>query len=78
MRTLGFILGIVLCVIARLHEIKAQRKLATFSDIKEIHNPIPKLWCWVSMNIIAQVINIVKTFIFAFDSNLECQYDKNV
>lgn len=39
---------------------------------------MPHIWCWVGVNIIAQFINLIRTFVFAFVKSLDCEYDKDV
>ena len=78
MRTVGFVLSIGLCVIGRVHVNRANAKLKQLGLGQAVHNPVPKLWCWIWINIISQLINLVRTFIFAFVNSLDCKYDKNV
>lgn len=46
--------------------------------VKQIGNPFGRLWIWIAVNIIGQLINLVRSFIFAFDANLDCMYNKTV
>ena len=77
-RTVGVLLAICLCVIGKYHEIRAERKLKEVEQMETIHNPMPRLWCWVIINIVAQFMNLIRTFVFNFVTSLDCQYDKNV
>jgi hypothetical protein len=77
-RSIGFFLAIILCIIIKFHQIRAEVRLVTLKPISMINNPLPRLWLWVGINIIAQTINLIRTYLFTFVTSLQCQYDKNV
>ena len=71
-------MAVGICIIGKFHEHRAKKKLEEIGNIQIVNNPLPKLWCWVSFNIISQFLNLIRTFIFAFAISMECMYDKNV
>jgi hypothetical protein len=44
----------------------------------KLNNTLPELWCWITLNLVSQVISCVASTLFIAMPSIHCSYDPQV